>query len=243
MLSVIIPVNNIEKTGAGFIRRFNEALGSRTDVEVFFVENGIRKASAALIARELEGNSDGKIKLLQPEITEGEGAKVLFGLKQCMGDVLAWATPDIDIHEILIAYESYRLHNDPLVFVKGIRKGQSFTNSLNRWWQNTLLGFLLEIKIRDVYSGPKIFSRDFYNKYLRNSAPNDTSINLYAVYWASKSGRLIEVDINTSRKIADKLPPPPKPPSSSNLLTAVRVIKNIISRSENNLQSGFGSSS
>jgi len=45
---------------------------------------------------------------------------------------------------------------------------------------------ILKVYLRDINAQPKLFSREFFNNYLKDNAPNDFSIDLYLLYQARK---------------------------------------------------------
>ncbi len=56
--------------------------------------------------------------------------------------------------------------------------------------------FIIKKQLSDINAQPKLFSRDFYNKFLKSNAPKDFSLDLYTLYQAkSHQMSILEVPV------------------------------------------------
>ena len=60
----------------------------------------------------------------------------------------------------------------------------------------------LKTYLDDINAQPKIFSKNFYNKFIKNRAPYDFSLDLFLLYTAKKNGlKIKEIEVNFAKRI------------------------------------------
>lgn len=197
MLSVIVPCYNEEANLPGIFKEFSSSFANIKDVEILLVNNGSTDNSSTIFNQLLKEYNNDKIKVINVSVNEGYGNGILAGLDQAAGEVLSWTHADLqtDPKDVLIAYQLFQKHGSTKIFVKGKREKRGFVYDFFTWSMQVCASIALNTKLDDIGAQPKLFSREFYNSYLKNKAPKDFSLDLYALYWAVKSGRVIDFPV------------------------------------------------
>ncbi|MES2388123.1 MAG: glycosyltransferase [Bacteroidota bacterium] len=201
MLSVIIPAHNCRAAVPAFVRRWSEVVSARTDIEVLVTDNASSDGTPDCIEREAALLHEKNIRVLRIPHTMQHGQLLLAGMKHASGDLMSFTASLQDSYpgELTPLYETWRLNNEISLFVKCRRTGLSIPRRMEEIFLGMLSQRLLGYRMHDVYCCPKLFSRVFYNKYLRKGAPQDETFDLHAVYCAAKNGRIIENDRDLHR--------------------------------------------
>ncbi|MCS7005861.1 MAG: glycosyltransferase family 2 protein [Cytophagales bacterium] len=204
-LSIVIPCYNESGNIPLIISRFQEVLGTRQDVEVLLVNNGSKDNSQEVFERELKRVQDNRLRLVKVEVNQGYGFGILSGLKEATGDILAWTHADMqtDPKDVLTGFDLLQQQPNPFrVFVKGKRKNRRWIEAFFTWGMQVLSSIVLKTSLDDINAQPKIFSRDFYNKFLTQEAPYDFSLDLYVLYQAKKNGyTILEIPVFFNKRI------------------------------------------
>lgn len=201
-LSVVIPCYNEAGNIPLIINRFKEVLPTDMDCEVLLVNNGSTDNSAEIFVKELTAIGDTRFKVVEVSKNQGYGFGILSGLANAQGDVMAWTHADMqtDPKDVVRAFETYVKHNDPLLFVKGKRRSRDFVPLLFTWGMGCVASWALGEKLYDIGAQPKLFSRLFYSAHLQKNAPWDFSLDLFAQYWAQRSGKIIEIPVYFTKR-------------------------------------------
>jgi len=188
-LSIVIPCYNEAGNIPLIISRFQEVLGSRPDIEVLLVNNGSKDNSQEVFERELAKVQDSRLRVVNVLVNQGYGFGILSGLKDATGDVLAWSHADMqtDPKDVLTGFDLLTKQSNPdKVFVKGKRKNRKLAEAFFTWGMQVISTIALKTPLNDINAQPKIFHRDFYNRFLTEGAPYDFSLDLYVLYQAHK---------------------------------------------------------
>lgn len=200
-LSIAVPCYNEEKNIPLIIAAFKKALGNRQNIEVLLVNNGSTDNSAAAFAQELQKERGGVFKLVNVAKNQGYGFGILSGLEAASGDVLAWTHADMqtDPADVIRGFDLFSADD---IFVKGKRKNRALLEALFTFGMQVIASLALKTYLDDINAQPKIFSRDFYEKHVKNQAPHDFSLDLFVLYQAQKNSlRIKEIAVDFAKRL------------------------------------------
>ncbi len=202
-LSLVIPCYNEADNIPLIFQRLKEILPESLDVEVLLVNNGSKDNSKFVFDEQLQKAHDNRIKVVNVAVNQGYGFGILAGLADATADVLAWTHADMqtDLKDVITAFETYLKHNDPKVFVKGKRKSRAFGPLFFTACMGWVASLALKQSLDDIGAQPKLFSRLFYETYLKEKAPYDFSLDLYAQYWAKREGRIVDFPVYFANRL------------------------------------------
>ncbi len=197
LLSIVVPCYNEAGNVPLIVSRFAEVLATRQDVEVILVNNGSKDNSAEVFAQTLAAAADPRLRLHDVPVNKGYGYGIMSGLRAAKGDVLAWTHADMqtDPQDVLTAFDVYQQANNPMFFVKGKRRNRAAAEQFFTFGMQVVASFALGVPLDDVNAQPKVFSRQFFDQYLAKGAPDDFSLDLFALYWAHKRGTIAEIPV------------------------------------------------
>ncbi|MDA0772648.1 MAG: glycosyltransferase family 2 protein [Cyanobacteria bacterium] len=198
-LSIVVPCYNEAGNIPLIVKKFSELLVE--GIEVLLVDNGSTDDSAQVFAQELQ-NAQG-IKLVKVKVNNGYGYGILAGLKEAQGEVLAWTHADMqtDPSDVITAYNKYLDADDINTFVKAARKERKLLETFFSCGMQILASIVLKTPLEEINAQPKLFSRDFYNKYLKQGAPDDFSLDLYALYYAYRNCKIITIPVYFNKRM------------------------------------------
>lgn len=196
-LSIIVPCYNEAKNIPHIVNLFREALKDRQNIEVILVNNGSTDNSSEILTQEFNKVNDSRFRSVKVDVNKGYGFGILSGLNAAEGNVLAWTHADLqtDPIDVIIAYEKFKQINDPKAFVKGKRQNRAWGPAFFTYMMQLIASAELGLKLEDIGAQPKVFSKDFYTTYLKDNAPYDFSLDLYAQYFAKKYGTIYEIPV------------------------------------------------
>lgn len=197
-LSLIIPCYNEEKNIPLIFERITAAIDFNAfPIEVILVNNGSADNSAAVLREQLQKYNLPQIKTVAIEKNKGYGYGILYGLEQAQGQVLAWTHADMqtDPADVIAAYKKYKEFKDETLLVKGKRKNRRFSELFFTFGMQVLASLALKTWLDDINAQPKLFGRSFYERYIKGSAPNDFSLDLYVLYMAKKHGKIAQIPV------------------------------------------------
>ena len=187
-LSVIIPCYNERENIPLIVERINNSFEGRENVEVILVDNGSTDGSSAVFAAQLTGQS--LIRCIRVEHNQGYGHGILIGLDAARNaDVYAWTHADMqtDPHDVLLAFDLLCAHDVETNIVKGKRKNRAALDITFTYLMQVIASLVLKIKMNDVNAQPKVFSKKFYDSFVRGQAPQDFSLDLFLLCQARKA--------------------------------------------------------
>ncbi len=200
--SIIVPCYNEAQNIQLIVAAFEKAVRVRDNIEVILVNNGSNDNSAAIFAEELK-NKD-IFKLVNVEKNQGYGFGILAGLDAAQGDVMAWTHADMqtDPNDVIRGFELYEKSENKKVFIKGKRKNRKLSEYILTLGMQVAVKLILNVFLDDINAQPKIFSREFYEKFLKNKAPYDFSLDLFALYQAKRNGFLFKnIDVLFKKRL------------------------------------------
>lgn len=203
-LSIIIPCYNEEGNIPLIITRLQEIIAMETNIEVILVDNGSTDNSKEVFRQELSKVNQEVFKLNVVPKNLGYGFGILSGLEAASGKVLAWTHADMqtDPADVLKALKVYNQYNDPYTFVKGKRKNRNWLEVVFTFGMQVIANIALKVKLDDINAQPKLFSREFFARFIQSKAPHDFSLDLYALCMAKKHcNSILEIPVMFNKRI------------------------------------------
>ena len=101
-----------------------------------------------------------------------------------------------DPKDVITAYEYYlkaikqgeKGAQGQKIFVKGKRKNRRLLEAFFTFGMQIVTWLVLKKYLSDINAQPKLFSREFYQKFLSKDYPSDFSLDLFALYRAKTNG-------------------------------------------------------
>jgi polyisoprenyl-phosphate glycosyltransferase len=188
-LSIVIPCYNeglsIETLISNCIQNISN------EIEIILVDNGSTDGTFQKI---INSKIPSNIIPLRIEKNIGYGNGILIGLKCAKGRIVSWTHADLqtDVSDVIKGFELYRkeLDNKTCV-VKGERKNRILVDSFFTILMGIYCSIILRKWLFDINAQPKIFHKDFLNKF--ENPPLDFSLDLY-IYNYFKSN---QIDVKT----------------------------------------------
>ncbi len=202
-IAVVLPTVNEAGTIEHLIRRI---LSLDRRIHIYVVDDGSTDGTISIVKRLAESASE--LTLYEREGSMGLGDALRFGLKVALAD---------DKNEILVTLDADYSHDpsdmqrflevdaDLVVgsrYIKGSRiLGWSFPRRLMSMTANWLARSILGIKVRDVTSGYRAYSRKVAELVVSESARDGFEFQMETVWLAEKTGfRIMEVPIRFSER-------------------------------------------
>lgn len=202
-LAVIIPCYNERDNIPLIVERISHTFAGRANVEVILVDNGSTDGSDVVFAAQLAGQSF--IRCVKVEQNKGYGHGILFGLgKACDAEVYAWTHADMqsDPNDVLTAFDLLCAQGVGSNIVKGRRSNRAFIDTMFTFLMQMTANLALNVKVDDVNAQPKVFSKPFYDNYIRGLAPQDFSLDLFLICQAYKAEfSILEVPVIFAERI------------------------------------------
>lgn len=191
-LSVVIPCFNEAENIEGCLRRIHEMVDT-TDYlfEIIFVDGGSTDDTSELLLTGVKKRKlENFVKVVSLRQRGGYGHDILHGLSKAKAPVLSWTHADLqtDIADIFKAkkiYDHSQGNNNDLV-IKGKRIGRPFFDIAFTFGMQIIALLVLRVNLSDINAQPKLFSKQFYQKYLQTGAPRDFSLDLYLLWCANR---------------------------------------------------------
>jgi hypothetical protein len=203
-LSIIIPCYNEEKNIPLIIKKFNEAIKQRTDIEVILVNNGSTDNSKEILKQYLTELTDkNPFKIIDVEINQGYGYGILQGLKNVNGDFIGWTHADLqtDPNDVIRALELIeKNNNDQNLYIKGSRTGRKLFDYFFTIGMSIFESILMQTKLWEINAQPNIFHKSFFAKW--QNPPHDFALDLYAYYQAKIAGlKILRISVKFPKRI------------------------------------------
>ncbi len=187
--SIVLPCYNESGTLPSLFTRFAQVIGSRTDLEVVFVNNGSKDDSRNVFAREMARPGRPWARVVEVSANQGYGFGVLSGLRETRGEFVGWTHADSQ-YDPAIVLEGFRMlngaPNPTRSFLQGRRMNRNWFDSFFTAGMTVVARFLLGAEVRDINAQPKLFPRSFLE--LMRNPPPDFSLDLYALFLARRQG-------------------------------------------------------
>lgn len=124
------------------------------------------------------------LKIIELAENKGYGGGILAGLKLTHAQIIGWTHADLQTPLLDCLSGVYEIQGK-IAFVKGSRKGRSFTDALFSRGMGIFESILFHRKLEEINAQPTIFMRDFYE--LWSNPPLDFSLDLYALVMATET--------------------------------------------------------
>ena len=190
-LSIVIPCFNEADNILIVIEKFQTILNSTVySVEIIVIDGGSTDDTPAKLKAKFKNLDSKKFKLILQQERGGYGHDIIYALCKATGDILSWNHADLqtDPHDVITAYELYiKEQKKGNLIIKGKRKNRKLLETFFTIGMQFVTWVALKTYIDDINAQPKLFSKDFFTKYLEQGAPNDFSLDLYALYQAKKN--------------------------------------------------------
>ncbi len=189
-LSIVVPCFNEAQNITRVLTKLDDLLKDKSNIEVLVVDGCSTDETPEELKRIFEHLDPQKFKLILTETRGGYGHDIIHALSQASGDVLSWTHADLqtDPYDVIKAFDLYLNTEEDHTFIKGKRKNRQFIESFFTFGMQVVVWFVLKKCLTDINAQPKLFSREFYNKYLKKNYPSDFSLDLYAMYQAKANG-------------------------------------------------------
>jgi glycosyltransferase involved in cell wall biosynthesis len=187
-LAVIIPCFNERENIPFIVKRMSETFAGREDIDVIFVDNGSNDGSDKVFAVQLAKHDF--MRCVKVNQNQGYGHGILFGIEKAPNaEVYSWTHADMqcDPKDVLTAFDLLCSRGINTNIVKGKRGNRPFTDKALTFLMQICVKFILKVSIDDINAQPKVFSKVFYKKYIRDLAPNDFSLDLFFLCQANKA--------------------------------------------------------
>lgn len=203
MLSIVLPCYNEKDNLPGLFQRLDQVAASENQLEIILVNNGSTDGSAEVFATEIAKRNSNVFKVTTVAKNIGYGFGILSGLRSAEGDILSVTHADrqTDPMDVLRALDIYKGENDENLLVKGTRVNRKMSEAVFSYGMGLLASMALGARLREINAQPKLFSRKFFYN-VHEEAPLDFSLDLYFLYCAKRSGRILEFPVQFSKRLA-----------------------------------------
>lgn len=221
-LSVILPCYNEKDNLPELFKRLDLLEKSGLDLEIVLVNNGSTDDSASVFEVELQKRPNTCMRVHTVEKNLGYGFGILSGLNAATGDLLAVTHADrqTDPMDVAKAYQIFMKKPEQGLLVKGFRKNRKASEAIFSFGMGLLASLALGTRLTEINAQPKMFTKVFFDS-IKNQAPHDFSLDLYILYQAKKTGKIIDFPVFFAKRVAGEA----KGGSGSNWATKKKLIK------------------
>lgn len=188
-LSIVLPCYNEAETLPSLFARFAEVIGNRDDLEVVFVNNGSKDASAAVFARELAAPNRAFARVVEVPINQGYGFGILSGLRAARGEFIGWTHADSQYDPKIVLDGFAQLLAAPVptkAFLQGRRVQRPLFDTFFTAGMSVVASLMLGARVDDINAQPKLFPRALLAEMTQ--PPHDFSLDLYTLFLARQRG-------------------------------------------------------
>lgn len=189
-LSLVIPCYNEAKNISLLLKKLEMGV-IRSDVEVLLVDNGSTDDTQNVLQALLPDYPF--VRVIKVPINQGYGFGILNGLREGVGEYLAWTHADMqtDPRDPIKALEIVEgFGNSTNIFVKGLRKGRPVFDQIFTVGMSLFETIFFGRTLWDVNAQPNLFHRSFFESW--KNPPHDFSLDLYALFSAQKQGLVVK---------------------------------------------------
>ena len=183
--SVVIPCFN-EADNLELLLKSLTQLNIQNNLEIIIVDNGSKDKSYSLLFELKEKIKIHNLKVVSIKKNIGYGNGIIRGLNEASGDFLGWTHADLqtDVTDVLKGFKLIEKSTGNSI-VKGKRSNRNMFDNIFTIFMSIVCTIILRKSLFDINAQPKIFSKVFYNQ-IKDSAPDDFSLDLYLLYMAKK---------------------------------------------------------
>ncbi len=203
MLSLILPCYNEQDNLPDLFKRLDAVAAANEQLEIILVNNGSTDHSARVLNEELGRRNQAVFKVVTVEKNIGYGYGILTGLRAANGNILSITHADrqTDPMDVLKALSIYSEHNNEDLLVKGFRKNRKISEAVFSYGMGLLATLALGTRLTEINAQPKLFSKSFFDK-VEKDAPLDFSLDLYLLFKAKRTGRIIDFPVTFEKRVA-----------------------------------------
>lgn len=198
--SLVIPCYNEAENLPYLFERISNLL-KEDGIEVILVDNGSSDTTQNVLKKLLPLHPS--VSSIRVEVNRGYGYGILRGLEVAKGDILGWTHADMqtDPWDAFAAFKKVSCSKFDIV-VKGKRMARAPIDLFLTFGMQIFASITLGVFLDDINAQPKLFSRNFYEKYIRNYAPIDFSIDLFLLYSAKFYGvKIVNIPVIFSSRL------------------------------------------
>lgn len=205
-LSVVIPCYNEAKNIKYLGKKLKDSFQNCDFCEIVLVDNGSTDDTLANLEKLVVELKKINLNIVKVPINKGYGYGIMAGLLQAKGVVLSWTHADLQTEpsDVLNAYEMFKKNNEKHVIVKGKRKNRPLLDTFFTFVMGVVSSIFLRKNLFDVNAQPKLFSRQFFNDYIKSQAPDDFSLDLFLLYCAKKYGKIRTIPVEFKSRLYEE---------------------------------------
>ena len=204
-LSIVIPCFNEAKNVTLVLEEFQKIIEqSQYFIEIIIIDGGSTDDTPKELQEAFKRLPPDHFKLILNKERGGYGADITQALSKAKGKVLSWTHADMqtDPADVVKALDLYKNNKEDKLIIKGKRKNRKLSEAFFTFGMQVVVFALLKTYLDDINAQPKLFSKEFYNKYIKNKAPSDFSLDLYLLYQAKINGyNIIEIPVHFKDRI------------------------------------------
>ena len=193
-LSLVIPCFNEPENIPLVIEQLKKIVyTSPFMLEIIIVDGCSTDTTPQILKKEFDSLNPDNFKLVLQQERRGYGYDIIAGLNIATHDVMAWTHADMqtDINDVILGLQLYQslLDDNPSakILIKGKRVGRPLLDVILTFGMQLCSLFLLRSNLNDINAQPKIFSRTFYESFLKTGSPHDFSLDLFALIQAKRN--------------------------------------------------------
>ncbi len=207
-LSIVIPCFN-ESTNITLVLKQLQRIVEESvySIEVIVIDGCSTDNTPQELKETFKYLPKNNFRLILNKKKGGYGADITKALSQAKGKILAWTHADLqtDTKDVIKALDLYKKNEKEMLIVKGKRKNRKLLESFFTFGMQLTVLFVLKKYLDDINAQPKLFSQEFYNKYIKDNAPSDFSLDLYLLYQAKINGyKIMEIPVYFKDRIHGK---------------------------------------
>ena len=189
-LSIVIPCFNEAENIVFLHKKLNQIIPNDLyNIELIIVDGCSTDNTAVILNREFEDLNKSIFSLVLMKSRLGYGNDIMEGLKRARYDNLCWTHADLqtDPQDVIKGLEILNASKAKNKIIKGKRKSRPILDVFFTSGMQFIVFLILKVNLNDINAQPKIFSREFYDNFLKKGAPKDFSLDLFALYQAKKN--------------------------------------------------------
>lgn len=163
-LSVVLPAYNEEHVIVSTLVHVLDTLDRWVrDFEVIVVNDGSKDRTGALVAS--MAASDSRIRLVTHEVNQGYGATLADGFAVASKELTFFMDSDgqFDIHDLFNLFPFIDEYDAVIGY--RVNRQDALIRKMNAWGWKSLVGFVLDVHVRDIDCAFKLLRTDFLQHY------------------------------------------------------------------------------